>query len=160
MATAGGLVKTKRKRSLFKESELSNAYFDKGSGKYIQLQGTSQVAVEYDPKKHSSLPDGFGVINVDLDPEDSAPVSVTVRDWKILVPRNSNRVVPLSHIRVLDDAVTTKYNQPVFGQQLVAIPSKRFNFRVIKWPKAGGKIIQTDLDDAVERHESILVDED
>ena len=61
---------------------MSNAYFDKGSGKYIQLQGTSQVAVEYDPKKHSSLPDGFGVINVDLDPEDSAPVSVTVRDWK------------------------------------------------------------------------------
>ena len=97
---------------------------------------------------------------MELDAEDSAPVSVTVRDWKILIPRNSNRVVPLTHIRVLDDAVTTKYNQPVFGQQLVAIPSKRFKFQVIKWPKAGGKIIQTDLDDAVERHESILVDED
>ena len=162
MAVAGGLVKKRRSKAQFKEPEQSNSYLDRGSGRVIQIAGTKQVAMEYNPKEHAHLPEGFCVINIQTGnkPEEMAPVQVTWFDWEIWIPRGTDRIVPLHHVRILNDAVKTEYRQPVYGEDLDAIPSKVHPFTVKKWPKAeAGVFHKEEIQAAQQEYDKIDVDQ-
>ncbi len=162
MAEAGGLVKRRRSKSQFKEPDLSNSYLDSGTGRVIQISGQEQIAMQYDKHQHAHLPEGFCVINVDIgnEPHQQAPISVTHFDWTIKIPRGVDCIVPLHHVQILENAVITTYQQPVYGEALIAIPTKLHPFTVKKWPKADAAGVPIEvIQSAQAKHESIDVDE-
>ncbi len=158
---AGGLVKKRKSKSAFREPKLDNSYLDSGSGKVIQISGRDQIAMEYDAKAMKDVPPGYCVVNIHQgsEPHQQAPVQVTYFDWSIKIPRGSDRVIPLSHVEILNNCVETTYRQPVYGEELVATPTKRYPFTVKKWPEAGALNIDPALiQDAKDRYEQIDVD--
>ena len=165
MSIAGGLVASTQ----VPHGKLSDAYIPAGDGKWVVVTGGTKMAVER--KKGDEVPEGFAVINIDYgsDMTEMGPVPVTCGDWQLIVPRGSNRLVPLQHLNVLNDAVTTEYFQRDMSSQLTARSNRRFNFRVVKWPKTGkkagkdmdgGEISVSELEDSRERHEVIELDQD
>ena len=163
MSIAGGLVSP---TGLLK-GNLSDAYVPAGEGKWVVLTGGSKMATEWE--KGDEVPEGFAVINVEhgRDMTEMGPVPVTYGEWTLLIPRGSNRIVPLSHVNVLSDCVTTEYFQRDMSSQLTARHNRRFPFNVVRWPKTGEKEAQSvdgksdmtitaeTLNDAMERHEVI-----
>jgi len=98
------------------------------------------------------------------------PVPVTHGDWTLVIPRGSDRIVPLQHLNILNDAITTDYFQKDLSQGLTSRSNRRFNFTVKKYPKTGAKagvefdessepITKEDIDGALERHEVIDLDQ-
>jgi|TARA_Y100000310_G_scaffold288350_1_gene313897 hypothetical protein len=167
MSIAGGLVASES----LPKTNLSEAYVPAGEGKWVVLSGNTKVAVEH--KKGETVPEGFAVINIDYgnDMTEMGPVPVTHGTWTIMVPRGSNRILPLSHVNVLNDAITTEYFQRDMSSQLTSRSGRRFNFRVIHWPKTGEKratefeegardLSVDELENSRERHEVIELDQD
>ena len=115
MSIAGGLVQSTQ----VPQGKLSDAYVPAGDGKWVVVTGGSKMAAEW--KKGDEVPEGFAVINIDYgnDMTEMGPVPVTHGDWQLIIPRGSNRVVPLQHLNVLNDAVTTEYFN---GTCLVSLP--------------------------------------
>ena len=158
---AGGLVKKRRSKSQFKEPKLDNSYLDSGTGKIIQISGQEQIAMEYDPKAMKDIPAGYCVINIQAGNNSMSmePVLVTYHDWSIKIPRGSDRVVPLQHVEILNNCIETQYRQPVYGEELEAIPAKRYPFIVKKWPEASAIDIDPSLlQQAKDNYEQIDVD--
>tara|TARA_R110002020_G_scaffold110708_2_gene255756 strand:- start:9437 stop:9943 length:507 start_codon:yes stop_codon:yes gene_type:complete len=164
MSIAGGLVPSS---TGIPKGNLSDAYVPAGEGKWVVLNGGAKMAAEW--KKGDEVPAGFAVINVEhgRDMTDMGPVPVTYGEWTLVIPRGSNRIVPLSHVNVLSDCITTEYFQKDMSSQLTGRHSRRFPFTVVKWPKTGEKeaqsidskqdmtITKETLEDAKERHEVI-----
>ena len=116
MSIAGGLVQSTQ----VPQGKLSDAYVPAGDGKWVVVTGGSKMAAEW--KKGEEVPEGFAVINIDYgnDMTEMGPVPVTCGDWQLIIPRGSNRLVPLQHLNVLNDAVTTEYFQRDMSSQLTA----------------------------------------
>jgi hypothetical protein len=73
-----------------------------------------------------------------------------------------DRMVPLLHVNVLNDAVTTDYFQKDLMSGMSSRSNRRFNFIGKKWAKTGSEmgLSLEDLDDAKQRHEVIDLDQD
>ena len=107
MSIAGGLLPTE---NLPKQVRDSN-YIPAGEGKFVLLPNGMKMAAEW--KKGDSVPEGYAVINVEYgkDNTEMGPVPVTHGDWTIVIPRGSDRIIPLQHMNILNDAITTDYFQ-------------------------------------------------
>ena len=166
MSIAGGLVASET----LPKQNISDAYVPAGDGKWVVLQGSSKMAAEW--KRGDDVPEGYAVINIEYgrDMTEMGPVPVMHSDWQLIIPRGSDRLVPLQHVNVLNDAVTTEYFQKDLSSQLNARSNRRFNFTVKKWPKTGRKagveftaedvITENNIEDSLERHEVIELDQD
>ena len=167
MSVAGGLLPSEG----LPKQKRDSGYVPAGEGKFVVLPNGMKMASEW--KKGDAVPEGHAVINIDYgkDNTEMGPVPVTHGDWTIVIPRGTNRVVPLQHMNILNDAVETSYFQKDLSQGLTARSNRRFNFQVIKWPKTGQKagaefdsdsapITKEDIDGALERHEVIDLDQD
>ena len=156
---------------LFSAAKLPNqkrheGYADAGDGRFVVLPNGMKMAAEW--KKGETVPEGHAVINIDYgkDNTEMRPVPVTHGDWTIVIPRGTDRIVPLQHMNILNDAITTDYFQKDLSQGLTARTNRRFNFTVKKYPKTGQKagvefdetsepITKEDIEGAIERHEVI-----
>ena len=114
------------------------------------------MAKEADPA--TTPTEGWCIIEIQHGREawDNGPVPITVNSWTIVAPRGKPIFLPIEHLNVLSDAVETKYFQPSITQNLQARHGRRFEFRVIAWPKGYDK---KKLDNAMERHQVIELEE-
>ena len=160
MPTAGGLLG--KSEHIPKHGKKHSSYTDAGDGQWIIMPNGMKMAKEW--KKGDSIPEGFCVINIDhgRDNTEMGPVPVTHGENTLIIPRGTNRVVPLLHVNVLNDAVTTDYFQKDLMSGMSSRSNRRFNFVVKKWAKTGSEmgISLEDLEDAKERHEVIDLDQD
>ena len=160
MSIAGGLLPSKQ----LPEQNLHDAYVQAGEGKFVVIQEGMRLAAEF--KDGNDVPEGYCVINIEYgrDVADTGPVPVTLGEDTLVIPRGTDRIVPLGFVNVLNDAVTTEYFQRDLMSSLISRSTRRFDFRVKKWPKTGnhqGAIItKEDLEDSVKRHEVIELDQD
>lgn len=167
MSVAGGLLPSEQ---LPKQSR-HESYVPAGEGRFVVMPNGMKMAAEW--KRGNEVPEGFAVINIEFgkDNTEMGPVPVTHGDWTLVIPRGTDRLVPLQHMNILNDAVVTDYFQKDLSQGLTARSNRRFNFQVRKWPKTGKKagaefsgdsdpITKEDLEDALERHEVIDLDQD
>ena len=166
MSIAGGLLPTEN----LPKQKRDSGYAPAGDGRFVVLPNGMKMAAEW--KKGDEVPEGHAVINIDYgkDNTEMGPVPVTHGDWTIVIPRGSDRVVPLLHMNILNDAITTDYFQKDLSQGLTPRTNRRFNFTVKKYPKTGQKaglefgdesepITKEDIEGAIERHEVIDLDQ-
>lgn len=151
MAVGGGLIKETKARSL-PDSKLHDSYQKVADDKWTFVRDGMELAKEVDLK--TQPPAGHAVVMMEIGMEswDSHPVPVTVDAHTIIVPRGKPVLLPIQHVNALSDSVQTKYYQPNLMQKFVARHGRRFEFRVIRWPKGYNK---AELDGSVERHEII-----
>ena len=138
MPTAGGLLG--KSEHIPKHGKKHSAYQDAGEGQWIIMPNGMKMAKEW--KKGDSVPEGFCVINIDhgRDNTETGPVPVTHGENTLIIPRGTNRVVPLLHVNVLNDAVTTDYFQKDLMSGMSSRSNRRFNFTVKKWAKSGSEM--------------------
>ena len=166
MSIAGGLLPTEN----LPKQKRDSGYAPAGDGRFVVLPNGMKMAAEW--SKGDTVPEGHAVINIDFgkDNTEMGPVPVTHGDWTIVIPRGSDRVVPLQHMNILNDAITTDYFQKDLSQGLTPRTNRRFNFTVKKYPKTGQKaglefgdesepITKEDIEGAIERHEVINLDQ-
>ncbi len=160
MPTAGGLLG--KSEHIPKHGKKHSSYTDAGEGQWIIMPNGMKMAKEW--KKGDSVPEGFCVINIDhgRDNTETGPVPVTHGENTLIIPRGTDRMVPLLHVNVLNDAVTTDYFQKDLMSGMSSRSNRRFNFTVKKWAKTGNEmgISMEDLEDAKQRHEVIDLDQD
>ena len=160
MPTAGGLLG--KSEHIPKHGKKHSSYKDAGEGQWIIMPNGMKMAKEW--TKGDSVPEGYCVINIDhgRDNTETGPVPVTHGENTLIIPRGTNRVVPLLHVNVLNDAVTTDYFQKDLMSGMSSRSNRRFNFIVKKWAKTGSEmgLSLEDLEDAKERHEVIALDQD
>ena len=166
MSIAGGLLPSENLPS----QKRHDNYAPAGEGRFVVLPNGIKMAALWE--KGNEVPEGHAVINIDYgkDSTEMGPVPVTAGDWTLDIPRGSDRIVPLQHLNILNDAITTDYFQKDLSQGLTSRSNRRFNFTVRKWPKTGNKagaefdgastpITKEDIDGALERHEVIDLDQ-
>ena len=166
MSIAGGLIQSEN----LPKQKRDSGYVPAGDGRFVVLPNGMKMAAEW--KKGDTVPEGHAVINIDYgkDNTEMGPVPVTHGDWTIVIPRGTDRVVPLQHMNILNDAITTDYFQKDLSQGLTPRTNRRFNFTVKKYPKTGAKagvefdeesepITKEDIEGAIERHEVIDLDQ-
>ena len=160
MPTAGGLLG--KSEHIPKHGKKHSSYTDAGEGQWIIMPNGMKMAKEW--KKGDSVPEGFCVINIDhgRDNTEMGPVPVTHGENTLIIPRGTDRMVPLLHVNVLNDAVTTDYFQKDLMSGMSSRSNRRFNFIVKKWAKTGSEmgVSLEDLEDAKERHEVIALAQD
>ena len=157
MPVAGGLVKQERKGGpVLQEAKLSGAYKEAGQGVYTIVRDGLEMAKEAEPTDTPT--EGWCIVEIQHGREawDNGPVPITVNSWTIVAPRGKPIFLPIEHLNVLSDAVETKYFQPSITQNLQGRHARRFEFRVIAWPKGYDK---KQLDNAMERHQVIELDQ-
>ena len=166
MSIAGGLLPTEN----LPKQKRDSGYVPAGDGRFVVLPNGMKMAAEW--KKGDTVPEGHAVINIDYgkDNTEMGPVPVTHGDWTIVIPRGTDRVVPLQHMNILNDAITTDYFEQDLSQGLTPRTNRRFNFTVKKYPTTGAKagvefdeesepITKEDIEGAIERHEVIDLDQ-
>ena len=166
MSVAGGLLPNENLPKQTRDS----SYAPAGEGRFVVLPNGMKMAAEWE--KGNAVPEGHAVINIEYgkDNTEMGPVPVTAGDWTLVIPRGSDRIVPLQHMNILNDAITTDYFLKDLSQGLTSRSNRRFNFTVRKWPKTGNKagaeigkesepITKEDIDGALERHEVIDLDQ-
>ena len=160
MPTAGGLLGASE--HIPPQGKKHDSYQKVGEGQFIILPNGMKMAKEY--TKNDPVPEGYCVIQIDhgINNTEMGPVPVTHGENTVVIPRGSDRIVPLNHVNILNDAVTTDYFQKDLMSGLSSRATRRFNFTVKKWPKTGDKqgIPVEILDDAKERHEVIDLNQD
>jgi len=160
MSIGGGLVPT----TDVPQGRRHSGYVEVGDGKWAHLPHGMNLAKPY--KRGDDVPPGYCVINIEPGAElsETSPVPVTFGSFTLVIPRGSDRLVPITHVNILNDAVETRYFQADITEQMAARHSRRFNFQVKKWPKTGRdsgiEITPSDLDNALERHEVIDLNQD
>ena len=157
MAIGGGLIQEDFNAVPVRHS----GYTETGEGQYIVLPNGIRLAQEW--KSGDPIPEGHVVINIEYgdDMTDAGPVPVTVGDNSLCIPRQSDRLVPVEHMNVLNDAVETTYFQKDLMTQMIPKDSRRVKVNVVKWSKTGestGTPIEV-RDDATNRHEVIELDQ-
>ena len=166
MSIAGGLLPNE---NLPTQKRNAN-YAPAGEGRFVLLPNGMKMAAEWE--KGNEVPEGYAVVNIEYgkDNTEMGPVPVTHGDWALVIPRGTDRIIPLQHMNILNDAITTDYFQKDLSQGLTSRSNRRFTFTVRKWPKTGNKagaeigkesepITKEDLDGALERHEVIDLDQ-
>ena len=167
MSIAGGLIQSEN----LPKQKRDSGYVPAGDGRFVVLPNGMKMAAEF--KKGDTVPEGHAVINIEYgkDNTEMGPVPVTHGDWTIVIPRGTDRVVPLQHMNILNDAITTDYFQKDLSQGLTPRTNRRFQFTVKKYPKTGQKagvefdetsepITKEDIEGAIERHEVIDLDQE
>ena len=160
MSVGGGLVPA----TDIPKAQRHAAYENVGDGQWKHMAQGLNLAQLY--KKGDEVPPGYCVINITHgnDASEGGPVPVTCADHTLVIPRGSDRLVPITHVNILNDAVETHYFQTEITEQMSARHNRRFDFSVKKWPKtgdnAGVTFEKSDLDDAIERHEVIDLNQD
>ena len=167
MSIAGGLNQSEN----IPKQKRDSGYAPAGDGRFVVLPNGMKMAAEW--KKGDEVPEGHAVINIDYgkDNTEMGPVPVTHGDWTIVIPRGSDRIIPLQHMNILNDAITTDYFQKDLSHGLTPRTNRRFQFTVIKYPKTGQKagvefdetsepITKEDIEGAMERHEVIDLDQE
>ena len=167
MSIAGGLIQSEN----LPKQKRDSGYAPAGDGRFVVLPNGMKMAAEW--KKGDEVPEGHAVINIDYgkDNTEMGPVPVTHGDWTIVIPRGSDRIIPLQHMNILNDAITTDYFQKDLSHGLTPRTNRRFQFTVIKYPKTGQKagvefdetsepITKEDIEGAMERHEVIDLDQE
>ena len=167
MSIAGGLIQSEN----LPKQKRDSGYAPAGDGRFVVLPNGMKMAAEW--KKGDEVPEGHAVINIDYgkDNTEMGPVPVTHGDWTIVIPRGTDRIVPLQHMNILNDAITTDYFQKDLSHGLTPRTNRRFQFTVIKYPKTGQKagvefdetsepITKEDIEGAMERHEVIDLDQE
>ena len=101
MSIAGGLLPTEN----LPKQKRDSGYAPAGDGRFVVLPNGMKMAAEW--KKGDEVPEGHAVINIDYgkDNTEMGPVPVTHGDWTIVIPRGTDRVVPLQHMNILNDAI-------------------------------------------------------
>ena len=159
MSVGGGLVPSDN----VPQGNRHPGYQDVGDGKWAHLPHGLKLAKAW--KKGDAIPPGYCVINIEHGAQlsDTGPVPVTHGTHSIVIPRGSDRLVPIGHVGILDDAVETHYFQGDITQQMSPRHNRRFNFQVKHWPKTGNhaatEIEPKTLESSVERHEVIDLDQ-
>ena len=167
MSIAGGLIQSEN----LPKQKRDSGYAPAGDGRFVVLPNGMKMAAEW--KKGDEVPEGHAVINIEYgkDNTEMGPVPVTHGDWTIVIPRGSDRIIPLQHMNILNDAITTDYFQKDLSQGLTPRTNRRFQFTVKKYPKTGQKagvefddksepITKEDIEGAIERHEVIDLDQE
>lgn len=160
MSIAGGLLPSKQ----LPPQKLHKAYHEAGEGNFVVLQDGMRLAAEF--KKDNDVPEGYCVLNIEHGREthEVGPVPVTVGEDTLVIPRGSDRIVPLGFVNALNDAVITEYYQRDLMSPLSSRSTRRFNFQVKKWPKTGKHqgvtITKEDLESSMESHEVIELNQD
>ena len=153
MSIAGGLLPSEQLPKVKRDG----AYTDVGDGKHIVLQNGMRLAKQW--KSGDPVPPGYAVINIDhgLAVSDTGPVPVTHSDDTLVIPRGTDRLVPITHVNVLNDAVITEYFQSDLMSPLQPRHHRRFNFAVKQWPKTGDAagLEVSDIDSSMESHEVV-----
>ena len=135
MSIAGGLIQSEN----LPKQKRDSGYAPAGDGRFVVLPNGMKMAAEW--KKGDTVPEGHAVINIAYgkDNTEMGPVPVTHGDWTIVIPRGSDRIIPLQHMNILNDAITTDYFQKDLSHGLTPRTNRRFQFTVIKYPKTGQK---------------------
>lgn len=115
-----------------------NKILDTGTGKYIQPPPGIQIAPVWDGK--TKIPEGYAAITIELGSTASelSPVFSTVDTHRIMILRNSKRLVPISHVYALMDCVETRYTQAEIGMPMIERQVRRFHITVHKIEKSAG----------------------
>lgn len=160
MSIGGGLVPSRD----VPQGTRHSGYTEVGDGRWAHLPHGMNLATAY--KRGDDVPPGYCVVNIEPGEElsDTGPVPVTHGTHTLVIPRGSDCLVPIAHVNILNDAIETRYFQPDITDQMSARHSRRFNFQVKKWPKtgkdAGIEFTKSDMEDALERHEVIDLNQD
>lgn len=160
MSIGGGLVPSRD----VPQGTRHSGYTEVGDGRWAHLPHGMNLATAY--KRGDDVPPGYCVVNIEPGEElsDTGPVPVTHGTHTLVIPRGSDRLVPIAHVNILNDAIETRYFQSDITDQMSARHSRRFNFQVKKWPKtgkdAGIEFTKSDMEDALERHEVIDLNQD
>jgi len=160
MSIGGGLVPS----TDIPKGNRHSGYENVGDGRWQHLPNGLNLAQAY--KKGDEVPPGYCVVNISHgdNVSEGGPVPVTHGDFTLVIPRGSDRLVPIGHVNILNDAVETHYFQHDITEQMGARHSRRFDFQVRKWPKTGENVgvvfEKDDLESAIERHEVIDLNQD
>tara|TARA_Y100000310_G_C20569216_1_gene757136 strand:- start:733 stop:1218 length:486 start_codon:yes stop_codon:yes gene_type:complete len=160
MSIGGGLVPSEE----VPQGTRHPGYQDVGDGKWAHLPHGLNLAKPY--KKGDTVPPGYCVINIEHGAQlsDTGPVPVTHGTHSVVIPRGTDRLVPIGHVNILNDAVETHYFQGDITQQMSARHNRRFNFQVKQWPKTGDhvgtEITKENLEDSIKAHEVIDLNQD
>lgn len=129
MAVGGGLLGAKG----FEKPGLSAGEYDSGLKKMVQIVSGRPLAPEPEEKDFSDVPAGYCVVNIAFgqSENDMGPVPLCVGDWRVLVPRGSNRIISLQHLECLKDSVETEWTQPVFGQKMIPREVKCYPYELV-----------------------------
>ena len=127
MSIAGGLIQTENLPKQTRDS----GYAPAGDGRFVVLPNGMKMAAEW--KKGDIVPEGHAVINIDYgkDNTEMGPVPVTHGDWTIVIPRGTDRVVPLQHMKKAG----------------------------VEFDETSEPITKEDIEGAIERHEVIDLDQ-
>ena len=123
--------------SQYYEPSLSQSYFNPGTGKYKQLSAYANLAKEWDGKP-DSIPDGYGVIRLEMGREahETDEVSCSVNGFSVVIPRGSARVVSAIHInRLMNECFITEYTQTQYSRPPEGYRRPRFPVSLIVPPK-------------------------
>lgn len=123
--------------SQYYEPSLSQSYYNPGTGKYSQVSAYVNLAREWDGKTES-IPDGYGVIRVEMgrDAHETDEVSCSVNGFNVVIPRGSARVVSALHInRLMNECFVTEYTQTQYSRPPIGHRRPRFPVSLIVPPK-------------------------
>jgi|19_taG_2_1085344.scaffolds.fasta_scaffold50982_1 hypothetical protein len=129
MAIGGGLLGAKG----FEKPGLNAGEYDSGLKKMVQMVSGRPIAPEPEEADFSDVPPGYCVVNISFGQteNDMGPVPMCVADWRILVPRGSNRIISLQHLECLKDSVETEWTQPVFGEKMFPREVKCYPYELV-----------------------------
>lgn len=128
------------------EPSLSQAYYNPGTGKFSQVSASLNLAPEWDGDP-ASIPDGFGVIRIEMgrDIHDTAEVSSSINGYRVVIPRGSARVVSAIHInRLMNECYVTEYTQTQYSKPPEGYRRPRFPVTLVVPPKNAPVLIDPD----------------
>jgi hypothetical protein len=116
---------------------LAQSYFNPGTGKFSQVSVSLNLAPEWDGSM-DSIPDGFGVIRIEMgrDSHDTNEVSSSINGYRVVIPRGSARVVSAVHInRLMNECMVTEYSQTQYSKPPEGYRRPRFPITLVVPPK-------------------------
>lgn len=131
---------------------ISEGYYNKGTGRYVQVPRGAKVAPEWD-RDYSSVPDGCGVISVSggATAIENEPLRPSVNGRAIYIMRGVPSVVPSEYISLLmNHCIETQFTQPQLTEAPIATDVPRFPISVIVPPKGD---VQETIEEAVSTHD-------
>ena len=137
-----------------KHPDMKDSFFDPGTGKYMKYYAPFAIAPLWE--KGDSVPEGHCVVEIAIgnNAEDVTPVASCVDSNKILIPRNSYRVIPKQHYYALMDCREDRYIQPIFGARMEHRSSLRFPVTLIKEGSSQGQFIEAETEKREEENEN------
>ena len=139
-------------QSQFYEPSLSQSYYNPGTGKFAQVSSSVNLAPEWDGDT-ASVPDGFGVIRIEMgrDIHDTGEVASSINGYRVVIPRGSSRVVSSIHInRLMNECYETEYTQTQYSRPPEGYRRPRFPVTLIVPPKNSPVLIDPQTGNAAQ----------